>query len=230
MAGRNRGERPVNAPGEGAAKGARTSDSRRRRHKRGASTRRGNGPRGSGSESGRPGCISRVAGRQHVTRLLAAAGVDRPSRLPRLLASGRVTVNGRTVRDTAARADPRRDVLAIDGERVTLTNLCHYLMVNKPYRVVCSFTDPEGRATLADYVPVPDVYAAGRLDYDSEGLVLLTDDGWLLHRITHPRYEHQDVPGTGGARARGGGAGRAAPGGGGQGAKDAARRGRPAPR
>ena len=140
--------------------------------------------------SGRPGCISRVAGRQHVTHLLAAQGIGAASRLPRLLASGRVTVNGRPVRDTDARADPRRDVVAIDGEPVTFTNLCRYLVAHKPYRVMCSFTDPEGRATLADYVPVPDVYAAGRLDYDSEGLVLLTNDGWLLHRLTHPRYEH----------------------------------------
>ncbi|MCD6518895.1 MAG: pseudouridine synthase, partial [Anaerolineae bacterium] len=55
-----------------------------------------------------------------------------------------------------------------------------------------SFTDPEGqgRATLADYIPFPDIYAAGRLDYESEGLLLLTDDGWLNHRLTHPRYEH----------------------------------------
>ncbi len=140
--------------------------------------------------SGRPGCISRVAGRQHVTHLLAASGFGAPSRLPRLLAAGRVTVNGRPVRDTDARADPRRDVLAVDGEPVALTNLCRYLVVHKPYRVMCSFTDPEGRSTLAEYVPVPDVYAAGRLDYDSEGLVLLTNDGWLLHRLTHPRYEH----------------------------------------
>ena len=152
--------------------------------------RRRRSPGSAQQQQSRPGCISRVAGRQHVTVLLAAAGVDVASRLPRLLAAGRVTVNGRVVRDSSARADPQRDVLAVDGRRVALTNLCRYLMVHKPYRVMCSFTDPEGRATLAQYVPVPDVYPAGRLDYDSEGLVLLTNDGWLLHRITHPRYEH----------------------------------------
>jgi 23S rRNA pseudouridine2457 synthase len=157
------------------------------RRPRRSEQRQGSGEAGA---LGRPGCISRVAGRQLVTRLLAAAGVSTPSRLPRLLAAGRVTVNGRTVRNTDARADPRRDVLAVDGEPVALTDVCRYLVVHKPYRVMCSFTDPEGRATLADYVPIPDVYAAGRLDYDSEGLVLLTNDGWLLHRITHPRYAH----------------------------------------
>nr|WP_290669501.1 pseudouridine synthase [Ardenticatena sp.] len=67
-----------------------------------------------------------------------------------------------------------------------------YIIFNKPYGVLSSFTDPDGvgRETLADYVPVPDVYAAGRLDYDSEGLMLLTNDGKLSHRLTHPRYRH----------------------------------------
>jgi 23S rRNA pseudouridine2457 synthase len=63
------------------------------------------------------------------------------------------------------------------------------LVFCKPYRVMSCFTDPEGRATLADYIDVPDVYVAGRLDYDSEGLLLLTSDGKLAHRITHPRYK-----------------------------------------
>jgi 23S rRNA pseudouridine2457 synthase len=60
------------------------------------------------------------------------------------------------------------------------------LIFCKPYRVLTSFTDPEGRPTTGDYVDVPNVYAAGRLDYDSEGLLLLTSHGKLAHRITHP--------------------------------------------
>jgi 23S rRNA pseudouridine2457 synthase len=63
----------------------------------------------------------------------------------------------------------------------------------KPYRVLSSFTDPEGRSTVGDYVDVPDVYTAGRLDYDSEGLLLLTSNGTLAHRITHPRYKLKKV-------------------------------------
>lgn len=63
----------------------------------------------------------------------------------------------------------------------------------KPYKVLTSFTDPQGRPALGDYVDVPDVYAAGRLDYDSEGLLLLTSDGKLAHRITHPKYKLKKV-------------------------------------
>ena len=62
------------------------------------------------------------------------------------------------------------------------------LLLNKPFGVLCTFTDPQGRATLADFVGVPGVYAAGRLDRDSEGLLVLTDDGALQHKISHPRH------------------------------------------
>lgn len=63
------------------------------------------------------------------------------------------------------------------------------ILLNKPFRVLCKFTDEQNRDTLANYCKVPDVYAAGRLDYDSEGLLLLTDQGWLQNLIAHPQYK-----------------------------------------
>jgi 23S rRNA pseudouridine2457 synthase len=94
------------------------------------------------------------------------------------------------MRDPSARADPFSDHILLDGRPLQLDNTCRYLLLHKPYGVLCAFTDPEGRPTLTDYIDVPGIYAAGRLDLDSEGLLLLTSDGWLIHRLGHPRYRH----------------------------------------
>lgn len=69
-------------------------------------------------------------------------------------------------------------------------NPFQYLVINKPYGVLTQFRDLQGRPTLADYVPIPNVYPVGRLDFDSEGLLILTNDGHLAHRLTDPHYEH----------------------------------------
>lgn len=138
-----------------------------------------------------PSAISRVAGRQQIPLLLSASGLGSTHDCKALIASGRVALNGKPVRSPRARAHPERDVLTLDGAPVTLGPSCRYLLFHKPYRVLSAFTDPEGRATSGDYIDEPGVYAVGRLDYDSEGLMLLTDDGWLNHRLTHPDYFHE---------------------------------------
>jgi len=150
-------------------------------------------------------CLSRVAGPQPLLRVLAAAGVGPAARCEGMVRGGRVAVNGQVMHNLQAHADPFRDQITLDGRPLSLHNTCRYLLLNKPYGVLCAFTEAEHeqqhepggeqataarRPTLADYVNVPGVYAAGRLDFDSEGLLLLTSDGWLIHRLGHPRY-HQ---------------------------------------
>jgi len=149
------------------------------------------------TEEPKRSCLSPVAGRQPILHVLEAAGAGSQSRCAGMVRGGRVAINGQKVRNLQTRADPFRDQITLDDHPLPLDNECRYLLLNKPYGVLCSFTDPEyergqgdKRPTLADYVDMPGVYAAGRLDFDSEGLVLLTDDGWLIHRLAHPRYRH----------------------------------------
>ncbi len=148
-------------------------------------------------EEAKQDCLSQVAGPQSIVRVLAAAGAGSRVKCTGMVRGGRVAINGQLVRSPQARADPFRDHITLDGQPLPLENACRYLLFNKPYGVLCAFTDPEHergegekRSALADYVDVPGVYAAGRLDLDSEGLLLLTNDGWLIHRLGHPRYHH----------------------------------------
>ena len=122
--------------------------------------------------------------------VMSASGFGSVRQCEEIVGAGRVSLNGCPVHIPAIRMDPTRDALSVDGRPVQQAVSCRYIIVHKPYRVLPCFTDPEGRSTLGDMVDVPGVYAVGRLDYDSEGLMLLTDDGWLNHRLTHPSYEH----------------------------------------
>ncbi len=121
-------------------------------------------------------------------KLLAQAGVGSRRVSEGLIADGRVTVNGQ-VADLGRRVDPDSDRVALDGVPVSVRpGLVHYLL-NKPAGVVTTASDPEGRPTVVDLVPAePRVHPVGRLDADTEGLLLLTNDGELTHRLTHPRF------------------------------------------
>src|SRR6185369_16744932 len=107
-----------------------------------------------------------------------------------LMRDGRVSVNGTTILDPGAKADPDRDEIRVDGSRIKGRERPRYLLLNKPRGFVTTRSDPQGRNTVLTLLQgVREyVYPVGRLDYDSEGLLLLTNDGDLAARLTHPRH------------------------------------------
>jgi 23S rRNA pseudouridine2605 synthase len=125
---------------------------------------------------------------ERLQKVMAAAGLGSRRTCEDLIAGGRVTVNGeRAV--LGRRVDPDTDQIAIDGTPVGVRpGRVHYLL-NKPAGVVTTADDPQGRPTVVDLVPdEPRVFPVGRLDLDTEGLLLLTNDGELTHRLTHPSF------------------------------------------
>lgn len=123
-------------------------------------------------------------------KVLAAAGLGSRRACEQLIAEGRVTVDGTRVREQGVRVDPARAVIEVDGMRIAAAPGHVYLALNKPAGVVSTMSDPEGRPSLADYVADRSVrlFNVGRLDADTEGLILLTNDGDLAHRLAHPSY------------------------------------------
>jgi 23S rRNA pseudouridine2605 synthase len=106
-----------------------------------------------------------------------------------LVRAGRVLVGGEVVHDLGRRVDPVNDRVEVDGSRVVLDERRRYWLLNKPAGVVSTAADPEGRPTVVEMVPEqPRVFPVGRLDRDTEGLLLLTNDGPLAYRLTHARY------------------------------------------
>ncbi|HSV65825.1 MAG TPA: pseudouridine synthase [Mycobacteriales bacterium] len=123
--------------------------------------------------------------------MLASAGVGSRRAAEELISAGRVQVNGETVRTLGVRVDPDRDVIHVDGLRVSVRADLTYLALNKPPGILSAMSDDRGRPTVGDYVVDRGdrLFHVGRLDQDSEGLLLLTNDGELANRLMHPRYE-----------------------------------------
>ena len=124
-------------------------------------------------------------------KVLAAAGMGSRRASEVLIAEGRVSVNGETVLEQGRRVDPETDVVRVDGMRITTASGMVHLALNKPRGVVTSMTDPEGRPCVGDMVRdrKERLFHVGRLDTETEGLLLLTNDGELAHRLSHPSYE-----------------------------------------
>jgi len=131
-----------------------------------------------------------------LNKFLSRAGVCSRRRADELIAAGRVAVNGRAVSQLGQKVDPENDRVSLDGNEVAAPAPDRasqaYLALNKPVRVVTTLSDPQNRATIVDLLPAElqglRLLPAGRLDYYSEGLLLLSTDGDFLNRVTHPRY------------------------------------------
>jgi len=123
-------------------------------------------------------------------KILSQAGIASRRAAEKLIADGRVTVNGETIREMGVKADVSADDIRVDGRRVKAPARLRYILLNKPRGYVTTRSDPQRRPTVIDLLGgVPEyVYPVGRLDYDTEGLLLLTNDGDLAARLTHPRH------------------------------------------
>lgn len=128
---------------------------------------------------------------ERLQKVLAHAGVASRRRCEEIIAAGRVRVNGNIVTTLGTRVDPERDRIEVDGQAIEPTPKLYYALY-KPTGVISTVRDPHGRPTARSLVPTKErVYPVGRLDRDSEGLLLFTNDGALAQRMMHPRYEHE---------------------------------------
>jgi 23S rRNA pseudouridine2605 synthase len=127
---------------------------------------------------------------ERLQKILSQAGIASRRASEQLMLDGRVSVNGEAVRELGTKADPTRDDIRVDGRRITLPERHRYLLLNKPRGYVTTRSDPQRRPTVIDLlVGIREyVYPVGRLDFETEGLLILTNDGDLAARLTHPRH------------------------------------------
>lgn len=126
-----------------------------------------------------------------LNKLLAVRGLSSRRGADKLIADGLVTVNGKKVYELGVKVNPHKDTIVVDGKPLRSKNQSLYIMFNKPKNVITSMTDPLERPTVADYmIEVPGrVFPIGRLDWDSEGLLILTNDGEFANKVMHPSTE-----------------------------------------
>ena len=130
-----------------------------------------------------------------LNRYLARAGVASRRGADEIITAGRVAVNGAVVTELGTTVDPASDSVELDGAPITLPESLTYLIINKPAGYVVTMSDPQGRPTVSDLVPgaPAGVVPVGRLDAATDGLLILTNDGDLAYRVTHPSYELDKV-------------------------------------
>jgi 23S rRNA pseudouridine2605 synthase len=135
--------------------------------------------------------LTDVPGGIRLQKVLAETGFGSRRYCEELIGAGRVEVDGQTVRRFGARVDPERQVIRVDGKRIPARPGLVYLAFNKPPKVLTAMSDSRGRKTVTDFLGDRSerLFHIGRLDYDTEGLMLLTNDGELAHRLAHPSFE-----------------------------------------
>jgi 23S rRNA pseudouridine2605 synthase len=135
--------------------------------------------------------LTDVPGGVRLQKVMAEAGVGSRRHCEEMIGAGRVEVDGQTVRRFGARVDPDHQIIRVDGKRIPAKPGLVYLAFNKPPKVLTAMSDPRGRKTVTDYLGDRSerLFHIGRLDYDTEGLMLLTNDGELAHRLAHPSFE-----------------------------------------
>ncbi len=126
--------------------------------------------------------------KQRLQKVLAAAGVDSRRKCEELILDGLIRVNRKVVDKLPAFADPEKDVITVNGKKIHAAQKVYFLL-NKPKGVICSNRDPQGRKKAIDLVQADKrIFCVGRLDADTTGLIILTNDSELANRLTHPRY------------------------------------------
>jgi len=127
-------------------------------------------------------------GEERLQKVLAAAGVDSRRRCEELILSGAVRVNRKVVDKLPAFVDPEKDIITVNGKEIGAARKVYFLL-NKPKGVICTNFDPQGRKRAIDIVQADErIFCVGRLDVDSTGLIILTNDSELANKLTHPRY------------------------------------------
>jgi pseudouridine synthase len=128
---------------------------------------------------------------ERLQKYLSRAGVASRRTAEAIIQAGRVAVNGQVVTAMGVKVDPGQDVVQVDGSTIKVTAALRTVMLHKPYGYVCTTSDPEGRRVVTELLgkQAGRLYPVGRLDYDATGLLLLTNDGELAYRLTHPSYQ-----------------------------------------
>jgi 23S rRNA pseudouridine2605 synthase len=123
-------------------------------------------------------------------KVIAQAGLASRRAAEKMILDGRVMVNGDIITSLGIKVDPERDQIAVDRQTLRVANAKEYLIFYKPRKCVTTLHDPQGRRSIVDFLAKVDarLFPVGRLDYDAEGLLILTNDGELAHRLQHPRY------------------------------------------